>query len=158
MGLRGLWVGCGDIATGDDGNVEWVLIHSSSFFLLFSSAIASNRIDWTLLSQSGQATLLAQRVDNHVKEIKIVQEILGSRLRLHVVGDNLVEMQQFNGIGVGEGWSNHTLLKRLALSFGQEELGGQLANGRGVVLDTDLFGFTVYLDMSIEPAVVVHAR
>src|SRR2546425_409971 len=101
--------------------------------------------------------LFAQRVDNHVKEIKVVQEILGCGLGLSIVGDDLIEMQQFHSVRIGEGWSNHTLFKGLALSLGKEELGRQLANVWRVVLDTDLFGFAVYLDMGIETAVVIDA-
>jgi hypothetical protein len=35
-----------------------------------------------------------------------MQEILGGSLRLHVVGDDLVKMQQFNGVWIDVGWLN----------------------------------------------------
>src|SRR6266404_7910251 len=73
------------------------------------------------------------------------------------MGDRLVEVQQFKGVWIGEGRSNHTLFKGLALGLSQKELGGQMANVGGVVLDADLFGLAIDLDMGIETAVVIGA-
>src|SRR6266480_1704615 len=74
------------------------------------------------------------------------------------MSDDLVEMQQFKGVWIGEGRSNHTLFKDLTLGFSQKELGGQMTNIGGIVLDADLFGLAIDLDMGIETAVVIDAR
>ena len=65
-------------------------------------------------------------------------------------------MQQFHGVRIGEGWSNHSLFEGLAPGLVEKEQGGQVANVGGVVLNADLFGLTVDLDMGIETAVVIN--
>ena len=89
---------------------------------------------------SRHTTLFTQRVDNHLKEIKILQKILGCSLGLRVLCDNFVEVQQFHRISIGECRSNHALFKGLAMGFVEKEQGGQMANVRSVILDADLFG------------------
>ncbi len=86
-----------------------------------------------------------------------MQEILGGGLGLRVLGDDIIEIQQFYSVRIGEGWSNLALFKGFTLRFTDKEPGGQLANVGRVILDTDLFGLTIDGEMGIEATVVIDA-
>jgi hypothetical protein len=86
-----------------------------------------------------------------------MQEILGCGLGLNIVGDDLIEVQQFHSIWIGEGGSNHALLKCLAFRLVDKEPGGQMANVGRVILDANLFALAIDRDMGIEAAVVIDA-
>ena len=56
-----------------------------------------------------------------------MQEILGGGLGLRVPGNDLIEVQQFHRVSIGEGRSNLALFKGLTLRFIEKEPSGQLA-------------------------------
>ena len=59
-----------------------------------------------------------------------MQEILGGSLGLHVVGDDLVKVQQFNGVWIDVGRSNHLLYECLSLRLVNKKL-SELAEWAG---------------------------
>ena len=73
------------------------------------------------------------------------------------MGDDLIEVQQFHSVRVGEVRSNLAFFKGLALGLSQKKAGGQLANVGGVILKADLFGLPIDRNVGIEAAVVINA-
>jgi hypothetical protein len=64
-----------------------------------------------------EGTLPAQGFDNHMEEIKILQEIFRGCLWLHRSGHDLIEMLQFQRIGISECWPYLSPLKCIPLRF-----------------------------------------
>ncbi len=54
-----------------------------------------------------------------------MQEILGGSLGRHVVGNDLVKVQQFDSVWIGVGRSNHLLYECTSLRLVNKKLSGQ---------------------------------